>query len=49
MTAKTSTARVAKLRADRKNRGHVRREYYATPKEHEALARFLQVTRDRES
>lgn len=47
MTAKTSTDRVAKLRAKRLEKGHVRREYYATPEEHAALANFLNVIREK--
>ena len=38
---KTSTDRVAKLRADRKAKGHFRREYYATPEEHDRLRHYL--------
>lgn len=44
---KTSTDRVNKLRADRKAKGHIRREYYATPDEHESLARFLRCLREK--
>jgi hypothetical protein len=44
---KTSTDRVAKLRAERKAKGHIRREYYATVDEHESLARFLRCTREK--
>lgn len=44
---KTSTDRVAKLRADRKAKGHFRREYYATADEHESLARFLRCLREK--
>jgi hypothetical protein len=44
---KSSTDRVAKLRARRKSRGHIRREYYATPNEHESLARFLRCMREK--
>ena len=44
---KPSTNRVARLRAQRKAKGHIRREYYATADEHESLARFLRVMREK--
>lgn len=44
---KNSTSRVAKLRADRKAKGYVRREYYATAGEHERLARHLKALREK--
>lgn len=44
---KTSTDRVNKLRLERKAKGHIRREYYATPDEHESLARFLRCLREK--
>lgn len=46
-TPKKSTSRVAKLREERLAKGHKRREYYATPEEHESLARFLRVMREK--
>lgn len=41
----TSKDRVAKLRANRKAAGYVRREYYATPEEHEKLRASLKRLR----
>lgn len=48
MTAKPkkSTARVLKLREDNRRRGRVRKEYYVTPAEHEALKRALEGMRE---
>lgn len=42
---KTSTSRVAKMREEAKARGYVRREYYATPEEHERLRYTLDIAR----
>lgn len=43
---KTSAARVAKLRHDRRLKGYVRREYYATPSEHRRLKEALDEMRE---
>ncbi len=43
----TSTSRVAKMREEAKARGWVRREYYATPGEHEKLRAALDKLRRR--
>jgi hypothetical protein len=42
---KSSTGRVDKLRQKAKDRGWKRREYYATPDEHEGLRRALNAMR----
>lgn len=42
-----STKRIQKLRAARKAAGQVRREYYATPKEHDAIKEFLAKLRSK--
>lgn len=42
---KPSTDRVAALRARNRAKGRVRREYSATPEEHESLAQRLRVLR----
>ena len=38
---KKSSERVAEMRRKQKEKGHVRREYYATPEEHEKLKKHL--------
>lgn len=43
--AKTNAQRVAALRARRGVLGHIRREYYATEKEHEQLKKHLSEMR----
>lgn len=45
MTPKTSNERVAKLRAEAKRKGWKRREYYATPEEHDQLKQRLKEIR----
>ena len=46
MTAKTSTKRVNKLRERAIAKGWTRREYYATPGEHEKLKKYLKKLRE---
>ena len=41
----TSTQRVAKLREEAKRKGWKRRDYYATPEEHDQLKERLQELR----
>lgn len=42
---KKSTERVAKHREENRKKGRVRREYYATPPEHETLKQTLEDIR----
>lgn len=44
-TPKKSTGRVAKLREENRKKGRVRREYYATPEEHNRLRATLEGLR----
>lgn len=40
-TPKKSTGRVAKLREENRKKGRIRRDYYATPEEHDRLRHCL--------
>lgn len=44
---RTSAERQANLRARAKAKGWVRRDYYATPKEHDQLAAHLRKLREK--
>mgnify|MGYP000386023526 FL=1 len=45
-SSEKSTSRVVKLRTEAKSKGWKRREYYATPEEHEQIKRLLREARN---